>query len=165
MNREKLMLLGMAPAGGEGFTSTQLQKLFFILDQGEGSLRKSLGGPYFNYRPGDYGPFSQTLPRVLKALINDGLVVEGKDGLYRLSVRGQVLGELDLLDLSESVHEYIRELCVWVRSLSFSELVASVNGRYPEMAVQSCIQGCGMTGMSMSVRGNPGTRVMGVRIG
>ena len=85
---------------GAVHTPAQVQKLFFLIDR---NIHNLLGGPCFDFMPYNYGPFDQTVYRVLEQLAVDDLVELVPDynwTSYRLTAGGQKIGEGLLESLS-----------------------------------------------------------------
>ena len=135
MERSKLVLAAMSPALTGPFTPVQVQKLFFLLDEGVG---KQTGGPHFSFLPYDYGPFDKEVYHELEALQAEGLVEvsEGKSygrRTYRLTEQGLKDGEAALSEIEQPLQTYVDEVVSFVRRLSFPQLVSAIYKAYPEM--------------------------------
>lgn len=140
MDQEKIILAGLVPAKGEAYTPVQVQKMFFLLDK---NVSKSLGGPFFNFQPYNYGPFDKTVYEVLEQLSREGLVSlesQGNWRTYKLTVQGQKQGEKILSQLSAEIQDYIETVSQFVRGLSFTQLVRAIYKAYPEMKQNSVFQ-------------------------
>ena len=142
MDRSNLVLAALA-AGGQNatFTPVQVQKLLFLLDREGAHL---LEGPYFNFKPYDYGPFDRVVYDEIDALCRAGLAQVQNAGRYRtfsLTSAGFTEGVETLSALHPGVRGYISEVAHWVRQLSFQQLVASIYNRYPEMRANSVFRG------------------------
>jgi uncharacterized protein len=140
MTREELILAALAPAQGSSHTPVQVQKLFFLLDT---NVAKQLGGRHFNFQPYHYGPFDPEVYDALNEQAARGLVDidQNKWKTYRLTVDGQRRGEELLNTLDKNTADYLRNVSTFVRSLSFTKLVASIYKKYPEMRKNSVFQG------------------------
>jgi uncharacterized protein len=142
MDRDDIILAALA-AGGEGatFLPVQVQKLFFLVDREASQL---VGGPHFNFRPYDYGPFDRLVYDSLDLLSNHGLASVLSSGKYRtycLTSAGYQRGKEQLERLPENAQTYIAKVSTWVRTLSFEQLVASIYKAYPDMKVNSVFRG------------------------
>ena len=140
MDRKSIVLAGLAASGGAVHTPAQVQKLFFLIDR---NIHNLVGGPYFDFMPYNYGPFDQTVYRVLEQLAVDDLVELVPDSnwtSYRLTAGGQKIGEGLLESLSSDAADYIRRVSEFVRRLSFTQLVSSIYEAYPEMRENSVFQ-------------------------
>ena len=121
-------------------TASQIQKFFFLLDF---NLPKMCDlGPFFDYTPGDYGPYSKKLFKKYNELVELDYcrVVEvvGSGGkLYMLSAQGYKHSMNLNACLSPEVYVYISDVGKFVIGLSFTELVSSINKAYPEMALKT----------------------------
>jgi len=137
MTKRDVLLAAMAAGSREEFTPVQLQKLLFLIDKNVGP---TLGGPFFDFQPYDYGPFDAAVYREADALVVGGFAAIEDDynpRRYRLNQAGRAAGDAALQKMSEPTADYLRRLAPWVQSLSFSELVSSVYKAYPEMKVNS----------------------------
>lgn len=133
----------MAAAGGDSYTPVQLQKYFFLVDK---NLSEAIGCPFFDYQPYDYGVFDPEVYDVAKQLAAQGFVlIDSNPGtpVRRYSATGLGLehGTKVLAELPEAYRQYMVDLSRWVRSLSFSKLVATMYKLYPETAVNSVFRG------------------------
>ena len=140
MTRQELVLAALSPANGATHTPVQVQKLFFLIDANIGAL---VDGPHFNFEPYHYGPFDQEVYRELTELSNKGYIdiERGKWKSYRLTVEGQKKGDELFSSLDEKAADYIGKISHFVRSLSFTQLVASIYRAYPKMRERSVFQG------------------------
>ena len=139
MDRRRIMLASMSPAGTSSFSPVQVQKLFFLLDRNIGD---QIGGPYFNFSPYDYGPFDSAVYHELEDMEDDGLVeVIEQNRLgrrtYRLTDQGLKDGQDALSDLEGPIQDYTVRLVNWMRSLTFTQLVSAIYNSYPEMRQNS----------------------------
>jgi hypothetical protein len=142
MNRSEILLAGLAAAGENAtYTPVQVQKLFFVLDR---EAAGSLGGPFFNFVPYDYGPFDQAVYAGIDDLARRDLASVQTTGRYRvygLSQSGQIEGRRILSTLQPAARDYVTNVATWVRQLSFQQLVASIYNKYPEMRANSVFRG------------------------
>lgn len=139
MTRIEAVLAAMSSARTRPFLPVQIQKLFFILDQ---NIAEQIGGPHFDYKPHDYGPFDKSVYRNLEELADENLVEithSNNDGLttYRLTPEGNDEGEELLQNLPEDVQQYICDVVDWLLSHSFSQIVSAIYAKYPDMAANS----------------------------
>ena len=65
MTRQDFLLAVLAAGDGEAHQPAQVQKLFFLLDR---KVPKEVGGPWFNFKPCDYGPFDKAVYEEMLAL-------------------------------------------------------------------------------------------------
>lgn len=140
MNQKEIVLAGLAAANGKNHTPVQVQKMFFLFER---NISQDYGGPLFDFQPYNYGPYDRTIYEVLEQLEEDGLVEISRHGRwkeYSLSCEGQTIGDKLLSSLPEPITYYIRSVSTFVRSLSFSQLVASIYHAYPEMRANSVFQ-------------------------
>lgn len=141
LTRDDVVLAAMAPAEGRPHTPVQLQKLLFLIDE---NISGVLGGRKFDFIPYAYGPFDRAIYDVLKSLRNSGFALEVPNHTWTdwsLTVEGQRRGHEALQSLPSRAREYIKEASMFVRKLSFSELVAAIYRAYPQMRVNSVFQG------------------------
>ncbi len=138
MNREDIVLAGLAAGGpGASFPPAQVQKLFFLIDK---EAAPKIGGPFFDFRPYDYGPFDSTLYSALDLLEAEGKVTVNRLMRYRrysLSDQGMTVGKEKLLRLPQPAQCFFIEAARWVGSQSFEQLVSAIYAKYPEMKVNS----------------------------
>jgi len=143
MEKEEIVLAALATADGGIHTPVQVQKLLFLIDK---KISPRVGGPYFNFVPYAYGPFDIGIYRLLEEL-------EEKEELeiirhpmsrwskYRLTIKGQEKGVGVLKEMDQKAADYIKELSLFVRKLSFAELVSAIYKEYPEMKENSVFAG------------------------
>jgi hypothetical protein len=142
MERHNLVLAALA-AGGENasYWPVQVQKLLFLIDREASAL---VGGPHFDFKPYDYGPFDRAVYVELDTLSAQGLVSTQNTGRYRvytLSPEGFRRGADNLHGLGGAARTYMEQAARWVRSLSFQQLVAAIYNGYPDMKVNSVFRG------------------------
>lgn len=142
MNKRDLLLAAMAAGEGAEHSPVQVQKLMFLIEKNVGV---DLGERVFDFVPYDYGPFDSSLYEVLRELEQNKLAtatptVRGWKR-YSLSPAGQALGAEILGRLPQRASKYIAEVSVFVRKLSFAQLVSAVYKAYPEMKVNSVFKG------------------------
>lgn len=130
----------MAPANGAPFTPVQLQKLLFLIDR---ELSAELGGPFFDFRAYDYGPFDRRVYDILETMQAETLVEIEHSNLrkYRATQKGQRIGEEAISRVPDWLGDAIRTYSSWVRQLSFAALVSAIYKKYPDMKVNSVFQG------------------------
>lgn len=139
VSRDEFVLAVLAASNGAAHTPVQVQKLFFLLDK---KIPGLVGGPYFNFRPDDYGPFDSAVYSTLEHLSRDGAVAieyvqDLRRKLYRTTPAGQDKGELNLATFDKPVQDYIRKLSEWLRGLRFAELVTYIYAEFPDMKANS----------------------------
>ncbi len=141
MKRKEIILAAFAPAEGALHSPTQIQKLLFLIDK---QIPKLVGGPHFKFEPYDYGPFDKTIYDDLGEMELDGLLEMVQDKTWhscRLTFNGQKEGDRLLTSIPEKGSEFIRKISLFVRQLSFAELVSAIYKAYPEMKKNSVFQG------------------------
>jgi uncharacterized protein len=142
MDKTKILLAAMAPAGDQELTPVQVQKLLFLIEKNIGA---EIGGTGFTFVPYDYGPFDSSIYDVLRTMEASGLasstVTTKGWKKYSLTANGISAGEESLSQLPERVSDYIIKVSEFVRQASFSTLVSSIYNAYPEMKVNSVFRG------------------------
>jgi hypothetical protein len=137
MTRQQLMLAALA-AGGQGasYSPVQVQKLFFLIDR---EVADAVGGPHFNFRAYDYGPFDSDVYGEIGGLKRAGHaeITAGYYRSYSLTPAGYELGQTLLGQIPAAARNFVTRSAGWVRSLSFSQLVSAIYKRYPEMKAAS----------------------------
>jgi hypothetical protein len=140
MNKKEVVLACLAPARRGLHSPVQIQKLLFLIDR---NIPLDVGGPHFNFQPYSYGPFDATVYDVLEELAGDRYieaVAIHRWTDYMLTEKGQALGEKLLAALPERTRTYIEETSLFVRSLSFTQLISAIYKAYPEMRLNSVFQ-------------------------
>lgn len=142
MDKKGIILAAFAPANGSSHTPVQVQKLLFLIDR---EIPKLVGGPHYDFKPYNYGPFDMSLYDELLELAGDGyieIVPEQTWSSYRLTEKGQQAGDTLLTSLDTKAQEFIKTVSEFVRVLSFQQLVSAIYKAYPEMKANSVFQGC-----------------------
>lgn len=138
MDRDELVLAALAAGGvGAAYSPVQVQKLLFLIDR---EIAIFVNGPHFAFHPYDYGPFDSEVYATIEHLKIFGYaeVVVGRSyRQYLLTQPGMQAGLHQLQRLPVAVSDYITELAKWVLGLNFSQLVAAIYNRYPEMKINS----------------------------
>jgi hypothetical protein len=138
MDTSGFVLAALATSKGETWTPVQVQKFFFLLDR---KLGGQIGGPFFDFRAYDYGPFDAAVCEQIEALEQQRLasVIRPEFGkkTYGLTATGQTRGENVLDGLAAPVRDYVVALGQWVRTRSFAELVSAIYQQFPEMKARS----------------------------
>jgi uncharacterized protein len=138
MTRPEFVLAVMA-AGGEAapLRPVHAQKLFFLLDREIGPW---VGGPHFDFRPYDYGPFDSDVYNEIERLARAGLVEvlgRSRHRSYILTKQGHAEARKHLEALHPNARDYVVRASAWVRSLGFSQLVSAIYQKYPDMKAAS----------------------------
>jgi uncharacterized phage-associated protein len=138
MDKQSLLLAAMSAGGTYQHTPVQVQKLIFLIER---NVANDLGGPFFEFKAYDYGPFDSSLYEVLRGIEEQGLVVgsatTGGWKKYQLTEAGVAEGSRLLIQLPKRAADYVRSVSEFVRRLSFAELVSAVYKAYPEMKANS----------------------------
>lgn len=141
MDRQNFVMAALAAAGADlSFSPVQVQKLFFLIDREASHL---VDGPHFSFQPYDYGPFDREVYSQIEALCAVDLALiknEGRVRTYELSAGGYAKGREILQGLPENTRDYLSAIAVWVRSLTFQQLVSAIYKRHPDMKVNSVFQ-------------------------
>ena len=142
MTKLNLLLVALAAGDKSEHTPVQIQKLMFLVDRNVGNR---IGGPFFEFRPYDYGPFDPSIYELLRQLEADGLASSSlsNSGWKKHSLTDAGLSKAAQLfsQFDEPVFNYIKEVSKFVRTLSFADLVSSIYKAYPEMKVNSVFKG------------------------
>lgn len=142
MDKRLLLLIALKYAGERGLTPVQLQKSMFLLGQAYSDKLAN----YYNFEPYNYGPFDKTIYVDAKVLAEEGLVsikeVEGHRWQnYFISAKGEHwLAVQEGVGVDTEVVSYLEKLVVWVKSLSFTQLVSAVYKKFPEYKVNSIFE-------------------------
>ncbi len=138
MDRRELILAVFSTANREPFSPVQAQKAFFLID--ENIADKLAGNKFFNFQPYHYGPFDKSVYEELEYLSRENLIeIDESYGSknYRLTSKGQEIGTEILSKLEDRERGYIERVVQFVRSLSFTQLVAAIYKAYPDMRKNS----------------------------
>ncbi|HZE59649.1 MAG TPA: hypothetical protein VE085_03760 [Burkholderiales bacterium] len=131
------MLAVMSAGDRPEYSPAQLQKLFFLMDK---EVPSHTGGPYFNWRAYDYGPFDAAVYEEAEMLAALGLTMVDKSSFYRvysLSAAGLEQGKAALTEFTPAGRDFAVRAANWVRAVSFNQLVTEIYKRYPEMKENS----------------------------
>ncbi len=137
MNQQQILLASLH--GSYSFSPVQVQKLLFLIDK---NLSPAVGGPFFEFRPYDYGPFDKNVYLELEKLSSQGLVGitygnSASQRWYSLTPEGDREASCIINTLDENHQNYMRSLSDFVRRLSFRDLVSAIYKAYPETKVNS----------------------------
>ena len=144
--RQNFILVGMVASEDfypVRFTSVQVQKLFFLLDQ---KVRIELNEkPYFNFEPYDYGPFDKTVYEEVEKLAEHGYVeikyIHAYAGLrkeYNLTRSGIRVARDKTALYDENLKQIISDSVQRVLShRSFKSLLMDIYQEYPKMRENS----------------------------
>ena len=142
MDKRGILLAALAAGGKDAtFSPVQVQKLLFLINQEASEL---VGGPHFDFKPYDYGPFDRAVYDELDFLSKDESVETQSSGSYRkyiLTPQGYERGFKELEQLPEKARSFMKRAAEWVRALTFQQLVATIYNRYPEMKANSVFLG------------------------
>lgn len=138
MTRNELILATLAAAERD-FSPVQIQKALFLIDRKAPSWT---GGPHFDFRAYDYGPFDASIYSDLATLKELGLVqingeATSRQRRYGLTQSGRERGQNILSSYPVPFSNYVRQLVSFVQKLGFAQLVSSIYREYPEMKANS----------------------------
>lgn len=137
MERPRYVLAVMSASQQPEYEPAQLQKLFFLMDR---EAAQHTGGPYFDFRPYDYGPFDVKVYEEVESIAKQGFAVVDNSGFYRrysLTLAGITDGKAALNEFTPGGRDYAARAANWVRSVSFNQLVSEIYKRYPDMKENS----------------------------
>lgn len=141
MERTDIMLCALASGAHEEFSPVQLQKMMFLIDRNVG---QALGGPFFDFKPYDYGPFDVGVYNTFSVLSAHEMAEaqgDGKNRRYRLNDEGRARATEVLSRMDPKIRRYIGEVATFVQRVSFTSLVSSIYKQYPEMKANSVFRG------------------------
>lgn len=142
MNKLDLLLTALAAGDKSEYTPVQIQKLMFLLDK---NISNRIGGPFYNFRPYDYGPFDASIYEDLRELERQGFISTSPSNrgwkIHQLTDLGLVKANEFTAQIDQSIFNYFKDVSKFVRSLSFADLVSSIYKAYPEMKVNSIFKG------------------------
>lgn len=138
MDKQSLLLAALSAGGTYQHTPVQVQKLVFLIER---NVAGDLGGPAFEFRAYDYGPFDSSIYDVLRGIETQGLAVSSATTRgwkkYQLTEAGLAEGSRVLSQMPKRAADYVRAVSEFVRRLSFADLVSSIYKAYPEMKANS----------------------------
>jgi len=139
MDRNNYILSVLACMKDASYSPVQLQKILFLLER---NISQKMGGPFFHFEPYHYGPFDKDVYREIDKLVATNDIVLYQQGYsnvnrYLLSEKGYHKGMDVFNSYNDEQKAYIKEVCAFVRSLSFEQLLNSIYKAYPEMKVKS----------------------------
>ena len=139
MNRRDAVLAVLAAADGSGYGPAQLQKALFLISRNAPDVFDD--GRGFRFAAYDYGPFDKGVYDAAEELASQGHceVARSSNGYrtYSATEDGRRAGEQVLAGLEANRRSYIQEVSLWVRKLSFAQLVKSIYEAYPDMRKNS----------------------------
>lgn len=142
MDRKDLLIAALSGADAHAFTPVQIQKLLFLVEM---NVSQKVGGPFFAFKPYDYGPFDPAVYEELRNLVQSGDVDEVPTGRgwskHSLTENGLSKGINLLSTMPPEISDYIVRAAQFVSNQSFSGLVSAIYKAYPEMKVNSVFRG------------------------
>ena len=142
MDREDFLLMVVAAGGGMPLTPVQLQKCLFLVGE---NLKGEIPDQFYEFEPYHYGPFDAEVYSDADSLESQGLLVSmgSSQGTWldrAITSAGLERAKAAEKELSNSVRTYIQVMVEWAQSLSFSSLVKSIYGEYPQYRKNSVFQ-------------------------
>ena len=142
MHREDFLLMVVAAGGGTPLTPVQLQKCLFLIRE---NLKGEIPDRFYEFEPYHYGPFDAEVYSDADSLESQGLLVSvgSSQGTWldrTITSAGLERAKAAEKELSYSVRTYIQVVVEWAQSLSFSRLVKSIYGEYPQYRKNSVFQ-------------------------
>lgn len=143
MNRNRRDIVAAALAGGgsgASYDPIRVQKLLFLIER---VVSDRIGGPFFDFQPGPYGPFDSAVYDVIgvMAAAGDALVDESdRYPRYLLTQPGRMKGEAVLGSFDPAVADYFERVARWVRLMPYLRMLAAIRQAYPEMAGNSGVR-------------------------
>ena len=138
MDQRSTVLAALAVTPGQALTRVQAQKLLFLIDR---QLAPMIGGEAFSFAPYHYGPYDSDVYRTMERLIAEGALSivpqPGAGSAFTLTDSGRATAAPIIQALPPSALEHMNRLGIWVRSLSFVDLVGAIYRAYPEMRARS----------------------------
>ena len=142
MDKQDLVLAVLSGADTHEFTPVQIQKLLFLVEM---NVSQKIGGPFFSFKPYDYGPFDSTVYEELRKLVNSGEVEEMKTtrgwSKHSVTSSGMVKGAALMSAMPSDIADYIVRAAQFVSKQSFSSLLSAIYKAYPEMKINSVFRG------------------------
>ena len=144
MTRIELTLTMLAMAEGRPFSPVQIQKSLFLTIRNFPDIVSK--GDTYDFVPYDYGPFDKAVYEDINELQREGLAeisfsAGGRWREYRATRQGRETARPLIEKLSKNRQKYLTDVCAWVRSLSFPQLVSAIYKSYPEMRANSIFSG------------------------
>ena len=141
LNRREWLLLILGLADGKELSPVQLQKSAFLVGE---ELKIATKG-YYNFKPYDYGPFSDEVYKDAEELASENLVNVNSNinrwKTFSITLDGsRAATELTKVIDTDLVNA-IREKVEWVLGLDFRELVLEIYRKYPKYRANSVFRG------------------------
>ena len=135
---EQWLLLALAFAPDGRFSPIQAQKTMFLLSM---EAKDYVGSGFYKFKPYLYGPYSHQLASDLEKMRREGKVIADGSPFSRVSYVLAPQGAEEAKGLRASadpkVLEFLHRTVGWVKSQTFSGLLASIYKKYPFYATQS----------------------------
>jgi uncharacterized protein YwgA len=123
-----------------------LQKLVFLAVNEDKETRIALEKKT-NFRPLNFGPYSDPVRKAVAELESKGLVISKNQlankynrEVFMLTEAGRRMSSEQVRKLSQGAREYLRNLCLAARQLGYSGILRYVYSKYPESASKSRIK-------------------------
>ena len=143
MTKRDLVLACLAASEKHFYEPVQIQKIVFLFQEKAVSYLKTKP---FSFRPYDYGPFDADIYLCLEELEKEGIVdIIGnpfdRHRLYRLKENGNDVAKRAFDMIPEPYHNFLSRLAVWVKTVSFAQLVGAIYKEFPSMREKSVFIG------------------------
>ncbi len=137
--REDIFAAAIAAFGSEvEFDPLQAQNLLFLVDR---FASKQIGGPFFDFRAGPYGPIDDAVGEAAESLAADARleILESDRGpsRFRLTDKGRRHGENVLADLPVPVMKYLERAARWTWIVPTRKVLEAIYHECPGMAIHN----------------------------
>jgi len=139
-NQHKILMVFLE-ANTKGLDPIRIMKGLFLYCMEAPKEWDPPNGKY-EFKPYDYGPFSQQIYSDLRELISLGLInakeVPGYNwSFYSLTTEGEKISKKISREKNPDAVEYLKEIREFVKSASFHNLLVAIYKDYPDFAVNS----------------------------
>jgi len=143
MKRQQWALLALSSSPDGALAPVQVQKAMFLLAQN--ACPRPSDGPFYNFQPYHYGPFDSEVYADLDRLIDYGLVKRVKSKRYS-GTEYQIteFGKVEAVRAArtqDAIVTYLHAVVVWMRPLTFTQLVSAIYNQYPKFREKSIFRG------------------------
>jgi uncharacterized protein YwgA len=123
-----------------------LQKLVFLAVHEDKKRRAELEKA-IEFRPLNFGPYSDSVRSAIDRLESDGLVISRRQvvskynrEVFALTSTGRQRGDEIANALNKEAREFLRNLCLAAKQLGYSGILRYVYTKYPELTSRSKIK-------------------------
>ena len=138
LNRRDIVAAALAGAGpGAAYDPIRVQNLLFLIDR---VVADRIGGPFFDFKPGTYGPFDGAVYDVIGEMAaGDDALIDGSNRCSRflLTEAGIAKGNTVRASFEPAVADYFARAARWVRLMPHRRMLAAIRQAYPDMAGNS----------------------------